>query len=809
MSRLHLKGIAASLFIITVPTQAAAPLWQHPDYVQAIKAARDGSPRSAVDMLEPLHRQGQLRQPLVDDYLTLLVWDKRGDEAIDLSAYRYPAATLGVDTLTTLARYQRDQGHYESAEALYRAALRKQNSATASAGLAMTLADAGKHAEGLTTLDAAAPANSLALARARGYVLSSSDDLTGSLKSLETLLEKHPGDPDLVRSYTTLLVRMGAPHEAYTYLKQHHIDEPELSSRVALDRAAIASRWGQSEARLEVGESRFMQTDRALKENLQASQALHAGDVAARRTAIADRLVILEQRARHDEAIALYQQHGNESLPSYALASAAGAYLSKEQPLEAIRLSKQAMEGMPRQRIPIEWRITLVYAYLEAEMPDRANDEVEILKADVARVRYDASSRQNRYNPDYQQTALLDAMLQAYLGRTHEARQRLDTLLGEAPFDGELRQNDGDLELLRGHPRNAEGIFTRRLVDEPRSTDAKRGLAVAHIDAHRYESISPLLAEVNADAPENRSVRRLDERWHWTNRPQLVIDSGYDLSGEQGVGLDEGWRADTRLYSAPFASHWRVFARYYTARADYITNGTAHRDTAGFGAEYRDPKWQAEAALTGSVDGSDETGGFLAATRNFDDYFSAGLRYERDSDAVPLRARLGNVDGDRLAAEFAYRVDELRRFDVELSALDMSDGNLRKAIGGTWTERWIVKPTYTLDTIVSAETSNNRSIARANYFNPGKDTEIGLTVLQGWLLWRHYDSSFRHRLGLYAGNYRQEGHGSKLASTAFYEHEWRWEPRAGLRYGIAHNVHPYDGDSEVSNRIYLNLDWRF
>ncbi|KZE35139.1 poly-beta-1,6 N-acetyl-D-glucosamine export porin PgaA [Crenobacter luteus] len=811
MPKFIVKGIAASLVCLSLPA-FAAPLWKQPGYEQAIRAARDGAPSAALAMLEPLHQAGTLQQPLLDDYLTLLVWDQRGEEAIALLEHRYPPASLGQDALNTLARYQRDRNRLAQAEALYKASLARRPTATAQAGLAMTLAEAGQAGAGLALLDATparTPADRLTLDRARAYLLTFSEEHTAALGQLETLLERHPDDPELARAYTTLLVRMGAPHQAYAYLKSRRVEAAELYKQLSLDKAATATRWGRSETRLEVGESRFRQTDAALALNEGITRSLHPEDATYMKTAIADRLVMLEQRARYRDTVALYRQHENDALPAYALAAAASAYLAEENPQEAIRLSKLAMADMPRQRAPIDWRIVLVYAHLEAEQPKEARDEVERLKQDVQRIRHDAASGQNRYNPDYQQVMLLDAMLDAYVGRTQVARAKLDTLLDDAPFNGELRQNDGELELLRGHPRTAEGIFARRLVDEPRAVEAKRGLAVAYLDTHRYSDVPALIADVVALAPESRATQRLSERWRWSNRPQLVVDAEHELSGGQGEGLDSGWTVETRLYSAPIASHWRIFARSYNARADYVGDGRVSRNTLGFGAEYRDPRWQAEAALTGSLDGRNDTGGLLALTRTFDDRFSLGLRYEHDSDEVPMRARRDNVDGKRLAAEFSYRVDDQRRFDAALSGLDLSDGNLRQRLRASWTERWIAQPTYTLDTILSAGASKNRNVVGANYFNPGKDSEVGVTVLPDWLLWRRYDTSLRHRLGLYAANYWQEGYGSKLASAVFYEHEWRWTPRAGLRYGFAHSVHPYDGDSDVSNRLYLNLDWRF
>jgi biofilm PGA synthesis protein PgaA len=663
----------------------------------------------------------------------------------------------------------------------------------------------------LAVLDAAKPGSpkeGLILVRARAYTLAHSSNLTGALAYLQSSRERYPNDPELERSYTELLLRLGAPQSASLSLKQGRLLDQDLSNQVELDRIAYASRWGDAEERSEQGEARYKTIDKALVDSKAVGSQLPVDATRQQMTALADRLVLLQQRNRSREAIQLYESQKVDALPPYAEAAVADAYLNNDQAKRAIELYQNALANTPPKDAPLDWRLGLVNAYEDAGQPDNAEKAMGQLKADTPRIRYDAPSRQNRYNPDYGQVMQADAMLQAYNNRTAGAQQKLDSMLDEAPYNPELRSNRGALALLRGQPREAVSTYTRVLVDEPDYTDAKVGLASAQVASYQFASAEKSVAAANAAAPDRQSTQKLNQEWYWQNRPELVVDSGKDLSGSRGAGQSNEWNVEARLYSAPIDYNWRIFARTYDSHASFVDAPDARRDTAGAGVDYRSAKWNGEVALTTSTDGSGRLGGFVAANWTPDDKLSVGLRHEEDTDAIPIKGRLTDVHGRNTGAELGYRVDDTRQFNATINTISMSDGNRRDVLGANWTERWYSGPTYRLDTILSAYASQNRDIPSAQYFNPQSDNELGLTALQDWLLWRKGGTTLHHRLGLYLGNYYQQNFGSGTSWLAFYEQEWTLASRASLRYGIARNSHPYDGNNDIGNRIYMNLDWR-
>jgi biofilm PGA synthesis protein PgaA len=100
-------------------------------------------------------------------------------------------------------------------------------------------------------------------------------------------------------------------------------------------------------------------------------------------------------------------------------------------------------------------------------------------------------------------------------------------------------------------------------------------------------------------------------------------------------------------------------------------------------------------------------------------------------------------------------------------------------------------------------------VPTATYFNPSRDHAVDLTLLNEWLTWRFYTNAFRQRLALSVGQYWQNGFNTGATYGVRYEHQWDWQERLSLRYGIGHSAHPYDGVREPRDYAYIHLNWRF
>lgn len=582
-------------------------------------------------------------------------------------------------------------------------------------------------------------------------------------------------------------------------------DEPDSADRWL--HAARLGEWGRIDSALEPGAQRFARTERAL--------ALNAGHGGSGQAAWLDqRVQLLQARGRSAEAVALYRQAKPGALSAEGHAALGAALLALRAPQPAADAYRQALRAATpaQQDAVLEWRIGLVYALMEAGRYRDGRRELADLAAATPRERIDPLTGQRGYNPDYQTVGYHQAMLEAYLEDTPAAGRRLDALLEDAPFAPQLRLGRGELQLLRGQPRAADDSFRRLQLDsapDP-APEAPLGRGDAALEMYEFDQAAGWYDQVERQWPERDGLAERRRQLASAVRPQLELETGHDLGGNQGAPLHDAWDASARLYGAPLG-HWRGFALYQMQHADFDDRepGAARFDNLGMGLQYRSRFGSGEFGLTSRVDGSRRAGGFAGYDWTPDDRWTLGARAEADSADVPLQARLDGVHGDQYRATLQYRVDDRRQFSLQTGLMDLSDGNRRRSQTLAWTERWLAGPVYRLDTEAGMAASANRSLPVAGYFNPQHDLDVTLTQWHDWTLWRRYDNDWHQRVGLQSGRYRQTGFPARTWWGVTLEQVWAWQGGYQVRYGVTRTRHPYDGSDDFSNHVYLNLDWRF
>lgn len=582
-------------------------------------------------------------------------------------------------------------------------------------------------------------------------------------------------------------------------------DEPAPDDRLL--HADRLGNWGRIDSALEPGRQRFARTERAL--------AMNAGLAGAGRDAVLDqRIQLLQARGRAAEAVALYRQTPPDTLSADGYAALGAAFLALRTPQPAVDAYRQALQAATpaQQDTMLEWRIGLLYALMEAGHYRDCRRALADLVAATPRERIDPLTGQRGINPDYQTVGYHRAMLAAYLEDTPSAERQLDALLDDAPFAPQLRLGQGALQLLRGQPRTADDGFRRLSLDSaPESVpEAELGRGDAALALYEFDQAAGWFDQVAQQWPEQEGLDERRQQLVWARRPQLEMETGHDLGGNQGAPQHDAWDASARLYSAA-SGHWRGFALYQMQHANFDDRqpGAARFDNLGMGAQYRSRFGSGEFGLTSRVDGSRRAGGFAGYDWTPDDRWTLGLRAEGDSAEVPLQARLDGVHGDQYRATLQYRVDDWRQFSLQAGVLDLSDGNRRRSQAFVWSERWLAGPIYRLDTETGVAASANQPLPTAGYFNPQRDLEVSLTQWHDWTLWRQYDNDWHQRVGLETGRYRQTGQAARIWWGVTLEQVWDWQGGYQLRYGVTRTRHPYDGVDDFSNHVYLNLDWRF
>jgi biofilm PGA synthesis protein PgaA len=525
-----------------------------------------------------------------------------------------------------------------------------------------------------------------------------------------------------------------------------------------------------------------------------------------------DRIVGLRDRTRMGEALALYRdlRQRHIDIPAYALAAVADAYLHQRQPerarnlyLEALALSRNDREYPNR-----EWQLGLVNAYIDANEFDAAQALIDQLEQEIPPVLNRGSRGVEVDNEFYEEARVEAARARIYADRLDAGQALLDPILAAAPFNLDARLAYADLLSSREQPRAAQARYASVLTDDPANRSAAAGIAETALELHDLNTAETQIHRLFQNYPENREVRRVRQRLLDYRRPVLSVESGFGQSSTGGGNKgNRDWQVDALLHSAPFHEHWRVFAHTFNAEADFEEE-TGVRRRIGVGVDYRAPSWDVSGELNQDQTGLDNVGLSLRAAWLPSDHWRLEAGFDADSNDIPLRASAAGIDKRTFLLGAGYIQDESRGLSTNVAYSWFSDSNRRVEAGAEWFERWWSGPVYKLDTRLSVYGSDN-TLEGAAYFNPGNDFSVDLQLSNEWTLWRRYQRSFKHRLGFGAGQYRQQGFGTKTTTSVRYEQEWDLDNFRALNYGVTYDRHPFDGEIDARVAVFLNLAWRF
>lgn len=524
-----------------------------------------------------------------------------------------------------------------------------------------------------------------------------------------------------------------------------------------------------------------------------------------------DRVVALRQRGAMHEALAEFnalQAEGPQ--PVYVQLAAADALLTLRRPEEARSMYRAILAQDPTNAAA---HGALVFAEVEAENIPAAQS----LVAD--RLRESGPNVAARRS---------QIMLLRFADRLNEAEALQKDLQAELPDNAGIWLDQADLLARRGLPRAAGARYAAVLGQEPGNIRARVGLADAIWAQGALAQAREMIEALRVDAPEHPTVQRLLRAWHRNQRPLLVSGATKGFGQGRVAGNDDLiW--ESTLYSGMFADGWRVFANHHLARATFAGNSARH-ERAGMGVELTRRDWQAAAEIGQDLHNGRDASWSISGSRQLGDHVSLRARHDSQTNDFPLKGRTPDAENYLGAPRYlhasktlvgaAYQWNESRRVAADLAYYDFNDGNRRKSLSASWTERLYSGYGKTLD-LQSAAYASANTLRDAIYFNPAHDVALSATLTGDWLTWRRYDRSFNQRLAVTLGVYKQtsdvrrqgrwtqESYGWNDFQDVRYEHEWNIGPDFSTRYGIGARRFPYDGVYETKGYIYLHASWRF
>lgn len=780
-------------------------------YQQALEQARAGRHAPALATLRALMAAHPRHRQYLYDTIVVLGWAERDEEALAflprLDPRRDPAYVL-----ESLAKSARNLGRFEQAASLYRGVLQRFPARRpATLGLALTLADMGRSAEGQTVL-AAWPESTddLEILAARAYVAYRGGDYFSALRHYEAMARLDPGNREARRGRILVAARLGAPQRALELASA----DPGLLSAAEVaafeaDATALAIRWTRLPHDDPAARRAALRRIIARLESRLEDMARQQRETTppARRSRFDLMVAYLDDRRPRD-VVSLFEAlpQDDHPLPAYVLGTAAEAYLQLRQPARALPLLEEALQGDPGN---FHYQLSRIYALLESEDFTAAISRAEKLAEQQPPWLGKGPPAYLRPNPDRLSADTTAALVHAFADHLAEARQRLQELVARAPHNADLRTELGNVLRWRELPRAAEEAFRIACTADPRHLPARAGLAHALWDQGDYEAGAAILRRLRARDPEHAAVRDLARRWRIHNLRQLYITTGYSESSGVAEG-GESFELDAWLYDRPRRYRHRFFLRSHLASARFTrAEGRIDYRRAGVGWEYRRRDLATSMELSRDAGDAVNPGLSLSALWRKGDHWRLGASYASYSNAVPLRGRLNeDLEGWEAGLDGAYVFHESRRIDIAARYLDFSDGNQRRSVQAGLFQRLLSQPRYKLDARAGFYASRNDR-RNASYFNPRRDLSLDVTLTGEWLQYRRYERSFRHRIELGAGLYEQQDYGSGPTWVLRYEQQWNPGDRLSLRYGVSRARRLYDGDAEDITRIDLTLDWRF
>ena len=587
---------------------------------------------------------------------------------------------------------------------------------------------------------------------------------------------------------------------------------PEIfdrDERLALARTAdaYAIRYGEIQLETDDTAKRFAATDRALNENRAIVQ-----EFGAENGTQFDLLVALRDRRQMREAIILYEslRASGVRVPSYASVAAADAYLFLKQPETARDLYLNALnnpDGADSEST-LEWKISLMYAYSEAEQHQLAKQFADKTGDAMPLALFKGIRGLETPNADLTRVNTVSALLDLSNERLQTAQTKLSDMREQAPFDKDIRLAWAALQSAREHPRAALKEYRGVAIDYPDALDAPLGESEMSLTLNEFATAKSVFLEQLVKQPQNAGVLNLAKQLTLYDQPIYRIDGrfgkGQTSAGEESV-------IDASLYSAPLTNsmgdRYRVFTHAMQINGK-TQQESAYRTRIGAGFDYRSADAEVEVEANQSSDHRKSLGLGLKTVLNFSDNWHISFAADSNIADLPAAALRDRLTGELLKFGLNWTLNESRQANLELSTLHFSDGNNRQSMLLGWRERLLSEAAFKLDTGLNFSTSSN-SLPNRVYFNPTRDREVDAEAIAEWTTWRRYQRSFRQRFAVTAGSYCQSRFNCGTTADLRYEHEWNFDDRLGLRYGIGRVAHPYDGNREFQTYFYFSLTGHF
>jgi poly-beta-1,6 N-acetyl-D-glucosamine export porin PgaA len=792
-------------------TESTAPAETSSEHAAAVQLARSGELDQALVELNRLYSNAPENSAeavaLRHDLGIVHAWNGNHGEAVRLLGAT-PIDDQPDHVLSIYAESLHLTSQLEDAATAYRLlAQRQPDNPQPALGVFYVLMDDNRFDEAALELERISERfDDPSVSFATAYLANTQEGQLTALREYNKVLRADPGNRQALRGKALSALALGAPWQALAISRQHPGVLTDVEhQRLVLDTAAMQLRWGAVTARDQAEALATTRSAIGAQNTVLGARMLDELDVShpVERALLFDRIVALQQNFEMEQAIELFEStkarlDDPALLPVYVLKSAGDAHLYQQEPAAARALYLQALERDP-DHFPAQ--IGLFFAYSDYGEHEKAQAVLEeALAAQPAWIR--PTERIWLENPAYASATELHAISPAYTGNYDQSLARLDELLAIAPASQSARVSRAQVMRWRGWPRAALLEAGRTLGEAPDNVYAGTTHAHTLMDVYRFEEAGDAVSSLDQSASHDPGVRTVMRRWHLHKRPELLTEAYFRNSDGDAEGTDE-WHLDTRVYSAPIAGDFRIYAHDLFRTAEFA-EGTGRDHRLGVGVEWRQSGIRLATELSTGFEDNDKAGLAIDGSWQIDDFWFVDGQLAANSVQVPLRATRIGVRGDEITLGGGYRWHEARQLSGRVMLLDMDDGNLRQSLGLDYRQRLRNGNRHRFNGLLEAYTSSNSEEDRI-YFNPESDWSLAAGLEHEWVIHQRYDRSLVQKLGVDLGTYWQSGYGSGSTWTLRFQHDWMISDALSLGYGASTGSRIYDGNREHTNVLFFSL----
>jgi biofilm PGA synthesis protein PgaA len=635
-------------------------------------------------------------------------------------------------------------------------------------------------------------------------------NLSEALRYYQLAAQAAPKDPNVLRGLIRTSDRLGAPEVALKTAYEHPgvISESERRM-IEGDEIAALVRLGMLEQ--DKNPRDFAGTDRAIDEI--------NGRIAEWQKEGADAHVNV-QRARYDRIIALhnrlrFQDVANEfeilssegaDMPPFTLGAVGDAYLDMHQPEKARDVYLKILAVEPKNNLV---RRQLFYAYVDLGEYKNAYRIADEMAADGTVWNRKKNEVVPMTDAEHRDAELTAGAARLYFGEVTEADRRLLPVIAANLSAPAAHEALGNLDNAHQLPRAAlEEYESGRQLAGGQDLSNEVGIANTQLALHNYREAGAEIESLTQRYPENLSVQRAKRDWDVYNSAEFDLTAGYAVAPTttHNVNGGEAYGIDAKIYSAPFAYNWRLFAgEFFSHQKEPNSEGFVGYTRSTAGVEYRNGPTTAEIAPTyNAFHGTERVGVAADATQAIDDHWTIAGSGEMMSRETPLRALNKGVTADLVNAHALWQQDESRSVRFGGGVMPFSDGNFRSEQDADFTQRLWTQPFWRVDALASAGADQNSKNENRSYYNPKSDFIglIGARIIQ--TLYQRYSTLWQHSLQVTPGAYWQQNFGTDAAVRARYEQRVFLDQSFESGLGVNFQRQSYDGAPE--NDVSFTLD---